>query len=459
MPITESHFPPGLIRSAYLYEKNGRLYQVGFDLKSAALRVFSGRPATVHEMASHFERTTSNGSEEIAEIIHSALSRTGAAPVGKGTRTFAFMPTSRCNMGCAYCGQTHAPGSVSSAVSSRFLERVQAGFRSPNVRHVHVAWFGGEPLLSYRTIIDLSNQITEMAAQVEKPYSSKMTTNGALLTPSRMQHLAEDALVSRFDITLDGPSDVHDRHRPLKAGGTSFDKIVATLSWYRDAELRQPAIAVLRTNVDRHNLPFVGQYLETMSRLGFNDAKKFLFEISPIHSWGNDVSSIALPTQDAARHEVAWMELMEHLGLPYGVLPGRPRASTCVATDPHCEVIDNQGNLFSCTEIPLTEVISRGLVQLGEMTFVSPGTPDLWARTALRWFISRSSRHISIAQVAARQAHARLIRSTARDLDSSVGSPSPNGSAAGVIGSENVNRVMGLLQRASGADMVTSHVG
>jgi hypothetical protein len=107
----------------------------------------------------------------------------------------------------------------------------------------------------------------------------------------------------------------------------------------------------------------------------------------------------------------------------------------------------------------LTEVISRGLVQLGEMTFVSPGTPDLWARTALRWFISRSSRHISIAQVAARQAHARLIGSTARDLDSSVGSPSPHGSAAGVIGSENVNRVMGLLQRASGADMVTSHVG
>jgi uncharacterized protein len=354
MSITESQIPPGLIRSAYQYEKNGQLYHVGCDPKSATLRVFAGRPAAAHELTSHFLRTTSNRPEEVAEIIHSALSRTGAAPVGRGVRTFTFIPTSRCNMGCTYCGQIHAPGSVPSAVASSFLERVEAGFRSPNVWHVHVAWFGGEPLLGYRTIIDLSKQIAEMAAQVEKPYSSRMTTNGALLTPDRMQYLVEDALVSRFDITLDGPADVHDRHRPLKAGGTSFDKIVATLSWYRDAELRQPAIVVLRTNVDRHNLPFVGQYLETMSRLGFNDARKFLFEISPIHSWGNDVSSIALPTQDAARHEVGWMELMEHLGLPYGVLPGRPRATTCVATDPHCEVIDNQGNLFSCTEIPLT---------------------------------------------------------------------------------------------------------
>lgn len=71
--MTESQIPPGLIRSAYQYEKDGRLYQVGFDSKSAALRVFSGKPAAVHELASHFERTTSNGSEEIVEIIHSAL--------------------------------------------------------------------------------------------------------------------------------------------------------------------------------------------------------------------------------------------------------------------------------------------------------------------------------------------------------------------------------------------------
>jgi len=51
MSITESRFPPGLIRSAYQYEKNGQLYQVGFDLHDGRLR----------ETGTHDELIASNG--------------------------------------------------------------------------------------------------------------------------------------------------------------------------------------------------------------------------------------------------------------------------------------------------------------------------------------------------------------------------------------------------------------
>lgn len=107
----------------------------------------------------------------------------------------------------------------------------------------------------------------------------------------------------------------------------------------------------------------------------------------------------------------------------------------------------------------LTEVISRGLVRLGEMTFVSPGTPDLWARTALRWFTARSPGLVSIAQMATEHAHAGVIGSAEIDLDSFVGWPSPNSSAAALVNFEHINRLMGLLQRASGADTVAAYVG
>lgn len=106
----------------------------------------------------------------------------------------------------------------------------------------------------------------------------------------------------------------------------------------------------------------------------------------------------------------------------------------------------------------LTSVIGRGLTQLGEITFVSSGTPDLWARTALRWFTARSPEHVAIAQRAAEHAHARLIDSTKSDLDSFVGQPFSNSPAAAVVGSQHISRLMGLLQRASGADMVAAHV-
>lgn len=355
MRTTHSRIPQGLIISTYRYEKDGEVYHAGVDPATATVRVFSGDPAPSHGLTRHFERTTSYGSHHISILIDIALSRAGEAAVRcRGVRTFTFMPTSHCNMGCTYCGQIHTPGNVSAAVSSRFLDRVQSAFLAPDVHHVHVAWFGGEPLLAYRSIVELSSRIVKMAQVSERLYTSKMTTNGALLTASRMRQLIEDAQVSRFDITLDGPSEIHNRHRPLKAGGGSFDTIIETLSWFRDADLRHPAVVVLRTNVDKENLHCVSEYLHIMKGLGFDDAERFLFEISPIHSWGNDISAIALTTQEAARHEVEWMETMEDLGLPYGLLPGRPATLTCVATDPHCEVIDSRGNLFSCTETPLT---------------------------------------------------------------------------------------------------------
>lgn len=355
MPTTESRTRPGLIVSTYRYEKDGRLYYAALDASTASVRVLARSAVRQHNLREHFARTTTSSQDQIATLVDAALSRVdGLQDPAGGTRTFTFMPTSHCNMGCNYCGQIHSPGNVSPAVSSSFVDRVQAAFVAPDVDHIHVAWFGGEPLLAYRSIIEMSLSFVEMARVSKRSYTSKMTTNGALLTSSRMKELIETAQVSRFDITLDGPPDVHNRHRALKAGGASFDKIVRTLEWFRDASISQRAVVVLRTNVDKENLNYIGDYLRLMKALGFSDEKRFLFEISPIHSWGNDISAVSLTTQDAARHEIEWMELMERLGLPYGLLPGRPRTRTCVATDPLSEVIDSRGTQFSCTETPLT---------------------------------------------------------------------------------------------------------
>jgi uncharacterized protein len=366
MQTTHSRISPELIVSSRQFEKDGHVYYAGLDPSTATVRVLSGLPVNAHGLKEHFERTSSKSSHDVTTLIHTSLARANVdEPRGSDTRIFVFMPTSRCNMGCSYCGQTHGGGSVHSTVLSGFLARVQHAFLATRIRHVHIAWFGGEPLLAYRSIVELSSQIVEMAQASGRRYSSKLTTNGALLTASRMRVLIEDAHVQRFDITLDGPPAIHNRHRPLNSGGASFDKIVNTLAWFRDADLRKSAVVVLRTNIDKENLRYIGDYLRIMKALGFDDGKKFLFEMAPIHSWGNDVSAIALTTKEAARHEVEWMELMEDLGLRYDLLPGRPAEKTCVATDPDSEVIDSRGNLFSCTETPLT--IQAGTDVLGNI--------------------------------------------------------------------------------------------
>lgn len=210
-----------------------------------------------------------------------------------------------------------------------------------------------------------------------------MTTNGHLLTTSRLRNLSGDCRVSRFDITVDGPEDVHNSHRPLKSGGGSYRNIMRTLEYHRDDEQPFAPIIVIRTNVDRRNVDSIHRHLNELSERGFTDPNKFLIELAPVHSWGNDLSETAIPTPEAAALEVEWMETMEKLGLPYGLLPGAKIGTTCPATDPRSEIVGPDGTMYSCTETPLTEQATAdalGSIRMLPLSVVRPkGQYDNWA--------------------------------------------------------------------------------
>jgi uncharacterized protein len=153
-------------------------------------------------------------------------------------------------------------------------------------------------------------------------------------------------------VTLDGPPEVHDRHRPLLNGRGSFRHIAGTL---REA-LDDPSLSGLRirirTNVDIRTAEHVEAYLDEMKRLGF-DRPNVSFDIHEIYSWSNDVSAIEIEKQTFARWKVAWLLRMLRLGLPFTVVPASRRAVVCVAVKDTDEVISSTGAIFACTEHPL----------------------------------------------------------------------------------------------------------
>lgn len=259
-------------------------------------------------------------------------------------------------MSCEYCGQEHGSMNACDSVNELFQDRVLKAIRAENIRHVHVAWFGGEPMLAYRAVMQMARHFVAESAHSGTQYSSKMTTNASLLTSERMRALIDEGAVSRFDITLDGPPAVHDKHRPLKERVGSFDRIINVLRWYAGANLQQPCKVVIRTNVDRHNVQHIHDYLDIMKLAGLDDPSRFLYELAPVHSFSNDVSASALSTPEAAKEEIDWMRQMLELGLPFGILPGKPSMQTCVATERTSETIGPDGTVFSCVETPLTRM-------------------------------------------------------------------------------------------------------
>jgi uncharacterized protein len=286
------------------------------------------------------------------------LNRNRAAAGDHSKVHISLLPTSYCNMGCSYCGQEHAKGGLSADHRDRVRQRVLGAIAAPTTTHARIDWYGAEPLMGYAIIKDLAPQFVAAAQKLGVIYSSYLVTNGSLLSSRKIRTLIQECGVTNLEVTIDGPPDIHDVHRPLKSGQGSFWSIVRTV---RDA-VDEPDYArttfSFRTNVDTHNLTAIRDYIELMGELGF-DRPNVRFSIVPVHSWGNDVTEIEVNYREFAAREVDWLELLERKGLATALLPTEPARVVCPAVITSSEIISSTGNIFSCTELPLVPASER----------------------------------------------------------------------------------------------------
>src|ERR1022692_708763 len=244
----------------------------------------------------------------------------------------ALLPTSYCNMGCAYCGQEHTPSGLTKDHRDQVRARVLRAMSLPSTTAARIDWFGSEPMLGYAIIRDLARDFTRVADERGLRYSSVIATSGTLLTARNMDVLIRQVRITNFEITVDAPPGIHDVHRPLKSGRGSFWKIVQTV---REAVGEPDYSSVqfqFRTNVDVHNQESIPRYLELMAELGFA-RPNVSFSIQPVHSWGNDVSQIEIGKRDFAERELGWLDLIAEYGLGTVLLPTAPKMVVCPLFD------------------------------------------------------------------------------------------------------------------------------
>jgi uncharacterized protein len=285
---------------------------------------------------------------ELTEV----LNRMRAAADSAATRRFVIMPTSYCNMACGYCGQVHRKQAVAQARAAATTARVRAAIEDPGVDAVEVGWFGGEPLLGMRVLTQMSEEFIAAADASGTRYRAKMTSNGSLLTPRTIAVLHDRCRLGALTITLDGPAEVHDRRRLMKNGRGTFWSTTRILA---DA-LHSGAIpglkVVIRVNVDRENEDYIFDLIADLALLGLGHPQTEL-SLTPVHSWGNDVSAIEVEAKRYAAREDEWLRFAHSAGLAVVAVPTTIKQVTCIATTRRGELIDSVGNVFSCTEHPL----------------------------------------------------------------------------------------------------------
>ncbi len=280
--------------------------------------------------------------------LRTILARNAATSKNETTLYRVLHPTAWCQLGCRYCGQTHARRRLSEPRQQAILDRIHEKLSTKSTRRtLKICWFGAEPLAGLNVIRQLTPGLQRLATSHEVDYRAKMVTNGLALTHQIASELCGVLGVRHIEVTLDGTADFHDRRRQTKKGEPTFRRIYTNV---RDLALRDDfeVELTIRCNVDFTNRAGVIPLIRRLAEDGL--ASRIAgFYCAPIHPWGNDADRGAPTKEEYAAWEIETFIEMIRLGFRVSLVPTR-RPINCLLFMPDAEVIDADGMIFNCTE-------------------------------------------------------------------------------------------------------------
>lgn len=158
-------------------------------------------------------------------------------------------PTLDCNFDCVYCYEKENSEKfyMNGDVEDRIVDFVRTKAKESD--RLDVSWYGGEPLLAYKTIDRLTSEFLKITDDYNLKYSAYIITNGYLLNESMAKKLSKWR-IQGMQITIDGDKKNHDSKRFLKDGGQTYEKILKNLK-----EAYKYLVNVsLRINLDEKNI-------------------------------------------------------------------------------------------------------------------------------------------------------------------------------------------------------------
>lgn len=262
--------------------------------------------------------------------------------------SLTILPTEACNFRCLYCYEKFSnltmPEEVEYAVA-RLVDN-----QTNHVKHLKVAWFGGEPLLNLSSIRRMSTKFQDICKSKAIDYSASITTNGYLLDPDTFSNLLYLG-VRRFQVTIDGLAEDHNVRRPLKGGKPTFSRIVGHLK--RITKLEGEFEVIVRANFDKDSIERMPDFLSWF-QTNFGGDQRFFVYFRAIYPSGTEKDE-KIPFCSIEEANWAVLRLLDWAikkGLnqyfPTAVLP-EPKPYYCEAMLPNHFVIGPDGSIWKCT--------------------------------------------------------------------------------------------------------------
>lgn len=198
---------------------------------------------------------------------------------------FVIMATTQCNFKCQYCYEEFKPTAIEKKFELYFMNFIKRNAKKYS--SILLDWFGGEPLLVKEKVIEISRQTLEICKKNNVLFLASITTNGFLLDYETFNKLVQ-ARVVYYQITIDGIENTHNRLRPLKSGGETYNTIMTNLKQIRDRMPDNQYFRILiRNNVCNLNKESCIKFLQVFQNEFANDERFRLIQF-PIKDWGGD---------------------------------------------------------------------------------------------------------------------------------------------------------------------------
>lgn len=266
-----------------------------------------------------------------------------------GTELYIFLyVTNQCNFRCVYCPQEHESKAFSDEIWDSLYKFTEKKLALKKFKKVTFSFFGGEPLLESKSIIEFLIKISKLKDKYpEVDFNHLMTTNGYLLTPEIYDKLVS-LDVKRYQITVDGMADAHDVARPRADGSGTWDKIMENIS-YIDRKYDNVYVT-LRSNLSTQNEESLTRFFEWFDKTYFNS--KFVYFVYGVSKFSSKVDDRYIVDYFKQKYNgfIENVMLKHKRFFDARVTPFRLLSQACKCANPEFYTINAIGGVTKCEQ-------------------------------------------------------------------------------------------------------------
>ncbi len=246
---------------------------------------------------------------------------------------------------------------MSDGIYDKIFELIITNFLKRHIKSVEITWFGGEPLLEKKRILEFHRKLEKFIDK--KRINVGIITNGILLSRDFLFQISKYALLTHIQITIDGKKNIHNRKRKFKDGDGTYDLIINKVN-----EIKKLTPLNLRINVDKQSIEGINELFEDFIKNEFHKEKNIYVNFGHLRKFTDHViedSHNFFTFNEYTRNQIELTKKLKYYGFKTNLYPSL--FSTCMFAQVNSFVIDPKGDLYKCWDMPGVKKYTIGNIE------------------------------------------------------------------------------------------------